>query len=515
MARFVLPLGHLNGRKRRKEYVLKLNTVFVASAVMLTACSVGPDFVRPNTDNLTTSSFLNASGHVAETQSMGLWWHGFEDDALNVSVETLLKQNLDVKQAGARVLQSEENLRSSLAGFLPSFSATGNASRSGTPTGTGSRTYGNSFSATGALSWQLDVFGKVRRTYESSRASFKASKFDAEAVTHSLIAELISLRIQIAAQKKQTFLAEDAFKNRERTHMLLQQRYKSGANGVTSGDVLLAAEAMSTAQANFQSAERALKTLLFSYDVLLGQKIGTSMAENITFNFDAEPEVFAMDSPASLLDRRPDLKASELRLKASNANIGVAVADLYPDLTVSGSLGFTSTEFSRLFRSEQIAGSIAAGITQKLFEGGRLRAQIRLRKAQTEELVYAYTETVLTALKEVETALMAEEALRKERTALKASLEAMRASEEIYYTRYTQGMIPLKTYLDIQQSRLGTEQRYVTLVSDQWQKRIELYLALGGDWFAGPEQSEDPIKTDPAEDMFLVQLMRKDNDGQG
>lgn len=496
--------------------MLKIKAVLMTGCLCVSACSVGPDFVRPSTDHLTTSAFLNRQNAQAENVHMGVWWQGFKDEALNVSVETLLKQNLDMKQAGSRVLQAKETLRSSISGFLPTYSLAGDASRSGTPSSTGNRIYANNLSMTGSLSWQLDVFGKVRRSAESARASFKASEYDAQAVTHSLIAELISLRIQIAAGKRQAYLADDTFKNRERTHMLLKQRYASGVNGVTSADVLLASEAVSTAKANVESAERTLKTLLFSYDVLLGNPIGSSLAENVDFSLDEMPEAFAAGAPVSLLDRRPDLRASELRLKAANANIGVAIADLYPSLSVGGSLGFTATEFSKLFRSEQIAGSIAAGLSQKIFEGGKLRAQIRLRKAQTDELIYAYTKTVLTALKEVETALMAEKTLQAERLALEASLESMRTSEEIYYTRYTRGMVSLKTYLDIQQSRLGVEQRYVTLVSEQWQQRIRLYLALGGDWFAVPEKApKGDNDLDPAQDMFFVHVDRKERHERG
>lgn len=480
----------------------------------LTACAVGPDFVRPDVRAVTTSHFIESSSVAAQTEGMSLWWQQFEDDALNIAVEHLLHQNLNIKQAGMRVLQAEESMNVASSSFLPTLGVTGEARRSGTPnSATGQRIYSNSLSATGALSWQVDVFGKVRRSVESAFSTFKASEYEAEAVVHSLVAEVVSLRIQIAAAKRQMYLAEEAKNNQSRVLELLERRYELGVSEVSYSDVLLAKSAVQNAIADEHSAQRTLKTLLYSYDVLLGEPIGTSLSENIDFDLEASPEIFAIGAPVSLLDRRPDLRASELRLKAANAEIGVAVGDLYPDLTIGGSLGFTATEFSKLFRSEQLAGSLFTSLSQRVFEGGRLRAQIRLREAQAEELIYAYTETVLNAFKEVETALMAETELLKERAAVAKSFESLSQTEDIYYSRYSEGVITLKTYLDVQANRIAAGQRYINLLSNVWQQRVALYLALGGDWFEGGDAAEDSPVDESEEDldkksMYMVMTMK-------
>jgi outer membrane protein TolC len=191
--------------------------------------------------------------------------------------------------------------------------------------------------------------------------------------------------------------------------------------------------------------------------------------------------------PVDLLDRRPDLRASELRLAAADAEIGVAMADLYPGLTLGGNIGVSGNQAGNLFSADQLAGSLLLTITSRLFEGGALRANIRLQESEARELSARYAGNVLGALREVETALKAEQELEKEMDSLQQSLQAVRKAESISLTRYQEGIESLRAYLEIQQRRYLVEQSWLRLLQEKWNNRITLYLALGGDWV----QSDD------------------------
>lgn len=474
-------------RLRQKILITSLGSI------ILGACAAGPDFTRPKTALSPNDQFINQST-IAGEETMAQWWENIEDPTLNAQINRLLRQNLQLVQVGERVLQARANVTSQQGSFFPSLSANQSTNRSFNPIlnnnffAAGDRQYLTTYQADLSTSWQIDLFGKIRRSVESAKANFNASIFDREALTHSLIAELVQTRVNIATNQALLSLAKDNAKNRENLYEVVKRRYNLGTGNVNASDVYLAENNFNTAQSDVFQFERLITADSYRLDILLGQKPGTIQTANIDFPLLPPPQTLNTCLPADLLDRRPDLRASELRIKAANANIGVAIADLYPNISLGGTIGVSGNSTNNLFTADQLLGSLLGTITTRLFEGGRLRAAIDLRESEARELSAAYSETILNALREVETALNSEDKITSQLTAQNKSLTALTKAEESAQIRYLSGIETLQNYLDIQRQRYQTEQNTLSMQRDLWLNRIELYLALGGDWLGTNDQ---------------------------
>tara|TARA_R110002124_G_scaffold233406_1_gene398807 strand:- start:197370 stop:198854 length:1485 start_codon:yes stop_codon:yes gene_type:complete len=467
----------------------------IVSLLFLSSCTVGPDFLKISTPADTASAFINTLDDSAQTSAtMNHWWERLNDPTLNGYIDQLLAQNLSLQQAGERIIQAREQLSSSRGDHLPTLSADGTATRSFAPL-LGNRTYTDTYNAGVSTSWSIDLFGKIRRNSESAKASFEATQFDYQALTHSLIAELLNRRVSIAVNQQQLALAQKNAENRQKIYQITKKRYNLGAAGTALSDVYLAEENYSSVQAEVSQFERLLTDDLYSLDILLGKMPGSTVIMQADFPILAPPVDVASCVPADLLDRRPDLQASLLRQKATNANIGVAIADLYPSLTLGGAISFNGNSGQDLFTADQLAGSLLSSLTTRIFEGGKLRSTIRLRESQAREAMAAYTEDVLQAVYEVETNIKADTELSKELSNLQQSATALANAERVADGRYQRGIQTLTGFLDIQQRHYSAEQILLRKQQDKWAARIALYLALGGDWFIAPsnEDANAPI----------------------
>lgn len=467
---------------RRGQHILKKWPLLFLWT--LAACiSVGPDYERVLTQADQSGGFVNA--YYEDTQNiqqpMTLWWTRINDPLLDRYIEQLLTDNLALEEAAARIAQAHERVNIEQGGFFPAIGADGSAGRSfSAPSGT--RTYTTAYDAGLNASWTLDLFGQIRRSVESEQALFDASIYDREALVHTLIADVLNRRVAIAVNQRLLDLARKNASNRETFYDLTKKRYALGAQGTAARDVYLAEESYSSINADILQFERLLAAESYRLDVLLGQRPGTTDSTQASFPALPPPRDVALCIPADLLDRRPDLKASELRLQAATADIGIAVADLYPGLNLAGGIGFSGSSLSNIISTDQLAGSILGSITTRLFEGGRLRANIRLQEERARELTAAYAGDVLEAMREVETALKNEQTIAAELTELENSAAALRQAERNTYNRYTRGINTLQDFLDIQQRRYIAEQTVLRAQQDKWTARINLYLALGGDW---------------------------------
>jgi len=464
-----------------------ITTVFIA--VALGACTVGPDYKRSDFldffQGKNEQTFKNTPQDGAQPQSMNRWWERIEDPQLSGYIDTLLAQNLQLRAAAERVIQARENSRIARSALAPSLSQDNQASRSFSSISIledDARRFTTSFESSFGASWILDVFGKVQRSIEAGEANLKASLYDREALSHALIAELLQYRVAIAINKEHLELAQNNAKNREIIFNIVKNRYEKGVRQTSLTDVYLAQENYTTTKSNIPQFELLLANDIYSLDVLLGQMPGTSNAFD-GFPLIPPPRDFPVCLPADLLDRRPDLRSSELRLKAANANIGVAIADLYPSFNLAGSSGFSGESGRNFFSADQLAGSLLGSITTRIFEGGALRRTIRLRESQARELSADYARNVLRAVRDVESALKAEIELEKQLSEIETSNEALKKAENISQERYIRGIVTLQEFLDIQQRRYAAQQSLLNLQEQRWNNRITLYLALGGDWF--------------------------------
>lgn len=469
----------------------------ISKAILLVAlaaaCNPTPKYSPPETAATKSASFKNAPKVAAKKQSMSRWWEHIDDPLLKGYVDELLSQNLDLKAAALRVVQAQESLNIETGNTAPTLDLELGASRTrSAKTATGTRpTYTNAYEATLSSSWELDLFGRLRQSVVAANKEFLSKRYDQEALTHSLIAELLRRRISIATQKELLMLSQKTIENRKRTYELVKKRYDLGAKGISLVDVYLAKEKVSSVEADTHEFERLLKEQVYYLDTLLGKAPGSTDPLKEDFPLLSPPKELPVGLPAQLLDRRPDLKASQLRIEAANAEVGVSIAELYPSLTLGASIGFSSSKASNLFTADQLAGSILGSLFTRLFEGGKLRANIRLKKAKVQELAHSYAQGVLNAMREVETALYSEQRLTEELNAVSTATDALIAAENASAQRYERGIETLRDYLDTQQQRYQIEKDLLSLQEKKWDTRTSLYLALGGDWLKNSSQPSE------------------------
>lgn len=464
--------------------VLTNAALIAACAALISSCAMGPDFMRPVTKADDAAGFINeATVQSTEQHSMSLWWDNIDDPLLNDYVAQLLDQNLQLVEASERIVQARARVAYDAGAYYPSlgFDSSGGRSFSNNAL-TGERAYSNSYNAELRSTWEIDLFGKIGRSVEAADASYIASVYDREALVHTLIAELLNLRVEIAANKQHLGLALETVENRKNTLEIIERRYELGASNTKPQDVLKARDNVTSVQADVHRYQRLLADAIYRLDVMLGHAPGKTKPLEVDFPMIAAPLDVPVCLPADLLDRRPDLRASELRLKAANADVGVAVADLYPSLNLSGALGFSGTSTSGLFSPDQLTGSLLATVMGRIFEGGSLRANIRIQESEAREIAAGYADDVLNAMRDVETNLKADRELSGELANAEASLDALTKAADISQARYLRGIETLRGLLDAQRDLYATEQNLLNVQTQKWNARTALYLALGGDW---------------------------------
>jgi outer membrane protein, multidrug efflux system len=461
-------------------------------------CTLGPDYQRPDTMLHESETYINAEITLSEAvaaSAVSRWWEKMDDPLMNRYVEILLEQNLQLKEAGARVYQALAQLGISKGGLWPGLLASISGSRMMQPAGQvfsgglatlpgdqDERVYFTQWEAGLSVSWQIDLFGRVRRGIESAEALFQSSQADTDALVHSLIAELARRRVALATLQRQLEFARETVQSRRMTLDAVERRYRLGTRNTSAVDVYLSRENLAAARADEAELSRQLTEQAYALDVLLGYRPGHTDPGTVQLPLLPPPEKPPLGLPAHLLDRRPDLRSAELRLKSATAQIGVAIADMFPDLTLKGSIGFLSQDKGTLFSSSNVAGSIIGEIMMRIFDGGRLKANVDFRRAQMQEQAAMYAGQILNAMQEVETALNDARYIYLRLEELEIQLENIRRAEELAWNNYRRGLRPLLDVLEIQRRRYMSEQTYLMAAQAAWNSRIQLYLALGGDW---------------------------------
>ena len=458
------------------------------ASFFLFGCTVGPDFSRVQTAAQSSTGYVNDFGEAGSSRSMNRWWRSIGDPQFDEYVEQLLADNLALQEAGERIIQARENVRIRRSDSLPVIDVGGDASRSFAPQ-QGDRVYTTSLGVDLNVSWEVDLWGRLKRSTQSAEALFMASAYDREALIHSLIADLLNRRIAISTNAELLELALRNDENRKKILELTRRRHELGVRDTRLSDVFLAQENATSVRAEVYQFERLLAEESYRFDVLLGQPPGTTQLKQTLFSSLPPPIAIPPSIPADLLDRRPDLRAAESRLKAATADVGVAIGDLYPSLGLGGNLGVIGEDVDSLFTADQLAGSLFGNVLLRVFNGGALRANVRIQESEVRELAAAYSNDVLEAMREVETAVKADRELDEELTNIQLSVSSLRSAEQLLASRYAQGTVSLRELLDTQQRRYSTEQLLLQKQQEKWLTRVSLYLALGGDWFEDTPRS--------------------------
>ncbi|OHB49907.1 MAG: hypothetical protein A2Y10_12810, partial [Planctomycetes bacterium GWF2_41_51] len=465
------------------QYILVLIAIFFVSG-----CMVGPKYKRPDTmADKTQWAFFN-NQYSRDANNPGRWWERFDDETTNVLVGQALERNYDVKMAAARVLQAEAAYRIAGGELLPfiTYGSDAGVRRQNTgPPGslledTGgvrkTRTFSNVFS----INYVLDLFGGLRHAKRAQYNNLLASRANQNAIANSLIATVINSRINIAALQNRLAIAKSNAESLGRTLDIVETRYRMGLVGPV--DVRLARQNYASAQTTIPDFELGLRLSQNALDVLIVEQPGIAQPLNEPISELPLPQVIPVGLPATLLQRRPDVVEAELRLKAQNERIGQSVANLYPNITLNGSMGWQSNTSSAIFVNEAWLYSALMSVTQPIFMGGQLRAQVELDRARFTEQAWQYAKTVITAMREVEDEVARENLLRKQLEYAQISYDEALAAEQLARERYSRGVVSILVVLEAERRRNTAEDLLAALKGEIWNARINLFLALGGDW---------------------------------
>jgi multidrug efflux system outer membrane protein len=440
--------------------------------------AVGPDYERPA---VAAPVAWNATTSL-EILPRGDWWMLYGDAELTALINRALSANQDLVAAAARVEQARAAAGIARSAYFPSAAVGASADRSRT-----SRTtdvvmpLAQTETIRGALdaSWELDLFGRVRRLNEGARADALASVADFDSVRLALAAEVAANYFSLRAIDREIALVEDGVALRRRALELVTSRQTGGA--ATDFDVARAEAELASTQAESSALANRRSALQNALAVLVGEVAPGFEISELRFEM-AQPPAVPAGLPAALLERRPDIAAAEQLLVASNAQIGVAKAAFFPAISLTGSAGYASGEIDNLFKTDSRAWSIGPSIYLPIFQGGRNRANLERSRAAWEENVARYRQRVLVAFREVQDALTATQLLASQAEDLDRAVASARRAGNLAQTRYDAGYVNYFEVIDAQRTLLTSERAATQLGAQRLLTSVALIKSLGGGW---------------------------------
>lgn len=460
--------------------------VCVALLASVAACTVGPDYTRPEVD--AGQSFKEADGWKpgapADDTERGPWWSIYHDpilDGLEAQVEV---SNQNLKAAEAAYLQAAAAARAAHAGLYPSVTLAPSASRSATRTASANSLIANSYSLTSSLSWDLDVWGRIRRTIESDVATAQATAGDLASARLSAQATLAVDYFELRIQDQLRHLLEATVAAYAQSLTITQNQYRSGV--ASRADVAQAETQLKTTQAQLVNVGVLRAQLEHAIAVLTGRPPAELTIDPWPIAQDfpllGNVPVAPPAMPSTLLERRPDIAAAERRVAAANAQIGVDMAAFYPDVSLSAAFGFTNTTLDGLFKSANRIWSLGPQASQILFDAGLRNAQIEQSEAAWSQSVANYRQTVLTAFQQVEDNLAALKILETEAQVQVDAIKSAREAERLILNQYKAGTVAYTSVITAQTTALSDEQSALTTLESRLVASVSLVQALGGGW---------------------------------
>ncbi|MDB6060380.1 MAG: efflux system, outer rane lipoprotein NodT family [Verrucomicrobiaceae bacterium] len=458
-------------------------------------CAVGPDFktpAAPQTDRYTAQELpqqtaaTDVKGGEAQTFAIGeqlpaQWWTLFGSDKLNTLVQAAFNGSPTSAAARAALRQAQENLNAQRGGFFPSIDANGSAQRQRGAVlapGLGDAGVYNLYNASVSVAYTLDIFGGVRRGVEARAAAVDSQQFELQATYLTLAANVVTSSVGEAALRDQLAATQDIIKALENQLNIIEQRHQLGAAAFS--DVLSARSNLAAVRATLPTYEKQLAAVQNQLAVYLGKLPSDFTASNFDIGELTLPQQLPLNVPSELVRRRPDVRSAEARMHEASAEIGVATANLLPQISLNGSFGSQTTEAAQLFKDK--VWSFGAGITQPLFHGGTLTAQRRAAIAAYDQAAANYQNVVLKSFQNVADALSA---VHSDAKALQAQYEAMSSAKSSLDLREKQlalGSISFLNLLDAQRQYQQTRINYSQALASRYQDTAALFQALGGDW---------------------------------
>ena len=475
-------------RSRRYAGLVALIVLLVS----VTACTVGPDYKRPESTVPDVWRARAVKGIGEGQASVQTWWETLDDPVLIDLLQRAETANLDLEVAVARIREARAQHRISKSDYYPEINAQGNASAQQLSENTfgelGGRTV-ERYSLGVGLSWEIDVFGRIRRSAESATAAFEASIEDYRDVLVVLLAEVGLNYVDAITLQERIELAKGNVRAQRDSQQLTRDRF---AAGLTSAlDVAQAESNLANTEAGIPLLESQLNAALNRVAVLLGENPGSVHDELLGRTDIPRPaEEVVAGIPADVVRQRPDIRRAERDLAAQTARIGVATADLYPRFSLTGLLGLDSGDIGDLFDGDSVTWNVGLPLIANLFDGGRRRGRVQVEEARTDQLFSIYKLTVLLALEEVEDALVdyAKEKIRRD--SLARAVDASQRSVELVHTQYKTGLTNFQNVLDSERSLTDQQDQLAESEGRVIGNLITLYRALGGGWQLDPENEE-------------------------
>lgn len=454
-------------------------------ATLLSGCAaVGPDYTAPATDTPPAWQAPISGGLTSrplEPGTLAEWWWSLDDPTLDRLVDAAIAGNLDLRAAAARVREARARRGISAADRFPTLRAQGSAAKSRSSRQAGSGLTTELYSAGFDASWELDLFGGKRRALQAAQASLEAAQWDRRDVMVSLLAEVALNYVELRTYQARLRITRDNLQSQEEAYAIAQWRREAGLT--TQLDVDQAKSSLEQTRAQLPSLRSGLQQTLNRLGVLLGRTPGSVSAELSTPGaIPIPPAHVAVGIPAEALRRRPDVRKAERQLAAQTAQVGVASAARYPSLSLAGSIGLESLDSANLFVASARTWMAGLNAAWTLFDAGRLRQTVAVQNALQEQALIAYQGSVLTALQDVENALVAYAEEQSRRQSLRHAQQAARNADELAREQYAAGLVDFQVVLDTQRTLLTLEDQLVQSDAQVTSNLIQLYKALGGGW---------------------------------
>lgn len=449
-------------------------------ALLITGCTVGPNYTAPTPQ---MPDAFGASTSTEHFEDLSHWWKTFNDPTLDALIDQAVDANLDMQLASARIREARSRLLATGASLNPTANVNGSDSL-----------YRNSENATGIpassknlmqsgvdASWEIDIFGGIRRSVEAATASYQSSVLDSRSTLVSLLAEVATNYIQLRGYQYELGIIKANVASQQDTLDIQKTKLKAG---ITTDLTVAQTDALvQTTSAQMPVLEGQIKQAIHRISVLLGREPGAMMAQLITDKpIPLGPPTIPTGVPVELLRRRPDIRAAERRLAASTAQIGVQTAELYPKFTLSGTIGLSSTQLTNFIDNRSLFYSLGPGVSWRAFDGGRIKADIQTAQAQRDQAAITYQQSLLTAMEEVENALVQYDRQQVRRDMLARSVDANQRAMDSAKKLNDAGLVDFLNVLTAQQSLNHAQSalaRSQTAVSTDL---VYLYKVLGGGW---------------------------------
>ena len=463
--------------------------IVAGTIMLLSACTVGPNYVKPSVETPPGYNEIGdgTSWKIAEPKDefiRGVWWEMFGDPQLNALEAQVNISNQNIAVAEAQYRQASALVQAARAGYFPTVTADGSYTRSRKPSsgtsGVSTRTTGavSDYLLNGSASWEPDIWGKVRRSVEANEAGAQASAADLAAMRLSVQTELAQDYFQLRTLDAQKQLFDATVSAYQKFLELTKNRYASGV--ASRSDVLQAETQLKTAQA--QGIDTGVQRAQLEHAIALLTGKPASVFSVPFAPLTASPPSIPAGIPSGLLERRPDIAAAERRAAAANAQIGVAQAAYYPNITLIASGGFESAHLAKWLTWPNRLWSVGSTVLQTVFDGGLRGALTDQARAVYDANVASYRQTVLTGFKEVEDNLAALRILEEEALVQDEAVKAARQSVTISTNQYKAGTVSYLDVVTVQTIALNNERTAIDILGRRMTAGVLLIKALGGDW---------------------------------